>query len=132
MQSTPAIYSHLSRNKKWEMLSMFNLNFMSLVNQDNGAEMLRHILELSNLNGSDENTKLINAIFEVNYKKVIENIVVDGISSFCQGIEVKLIVNEKHFVGSSKHIFFSVIDQFINLYSTINSFTRLIVESHDT
>ena len=43
---------------------------------------------------------------------------------FCRGVEITLQLDEDKFTGGGLYLFASIIDRFLGLYATINSFTR--------
>ena len=45
----------------------------------------------------------------------------------CRGTDIDLTLDEKRFAGSGLFLFASVIEHFLGLYCSINSFTRLNV-----
>jgi type VI secretion system protein ImpG len=47
--------------------------------------------------------------------------------AFCQGVEVSLQLDEDKFTGSGLFLFASVLERFLALYGSVNSFTRLVV-----
>jgi type VI secretion system protein ImpG len=48
---------------------------------------------------------------------------------FCQGTEVSLLFDENFYVGSTPLLLGSVLNRFLPLYASINSFTELIIRS---
>ena len=48
---------------------------------------------------------------------------------FCQGTQVTLEFDEGAYVGSSAYVFASVLNHFFALYTSINSFTQLVIKS---
>ena len=49
---------------------------------------------------------------------------------FCRGVEVTLQLDEEKFTGGGLYLFASVLDRFLGLYATINSFTRTRVATN--
>jgi type VI secretion system protein ImpG len=50
-------------------------------------------------------------------------------ASFCRGVEVTLRFDEDRFTGSGIYLLASVLERFLALYSSINSFTQTVVTS---
>jgi len=48
--------------------------------------------------------------------------------SFARGTRVEMDLDEEQFVGGGVYLFASVIEQFLALYSSLNSFTQLAVK----
>ncbi len=49
--------------------------------------------------------------------------------TFARGTRVELELDEDQFVGGTAYLFASVIEQFLALYATLNSFTQLVATS---
>ena len=47
-------------------------------------------------------------------------------NGFCRGLEVTVQFDEEKFVGSGVFLFASVLEKFLGLYTSLNSFTQLI------
>ncbi|MGP1665833.1 MAG: type VI secretion system baseplate subunit TssF, partial [Rhodanobacter sp.] len=50
-------------------------------------------------------------------------------ASVARGTEIRLGIDEDHFVGHGIHAFASVLDHFFGLYVNANSFTQLVLLS---
>src|SRR5581483_2472796 len=50
-------------------------------------------------------------------------------NAVCLGREVELVFDESKYVGSSVFLFASVLERFLGLYASINSFTRLVART---
>ena len=56
----------------------------------------------------------------------------EGGGGFCRGTEVTLELDDVKFAGTGVFLFAAVIERFLGLYTTINSFTQLSVRTrHD-
>jgi type VI secretion system protein ImpG len=53
-------------------------------------------------------------------------------ATFVRGIEIRLTLDEDHFVGTSLGTFVRVLDVFFGLYVHINSFVQLVAVSRRT
>jgi type VI secretion system protein ImpG len=49
-----------------------------------------------------------------------------------RGVEVRLTIDEESFVGSGIYAFSQIVDRFLGLYVSANSFTRLVIVSRRT
>ena len=49
-----------------------------------------------------------------------------GWHGFCRGMEVTIEFDEEKYVGSGLFLFASVLEKFLGLYTTLNSFTQLV------
>jgi type VI secretion system protein ImpG len=49
--------------------------------------------------------------------------------SFSRGVQVTLTFDEEKYVGTGLYLFAAVLERFLGQYVSINSFTRLVVET---
>jgi type VI secretion system protein ImpG len=118
------------RSAQWRLISHLNLNYLSLVNNDGGTpEALQEILHLYNFNDSGVTRKQILGIVAVEAKKVIRKMGDRIGTGFVRGIETTLTFDEEQFVGSGMFLFASVLNRFLGLYSSVNSFNQLAVRT---
>ena len=52
-----------------------------------------------------------------------------GGGGFCRGTEVTLELDEEKFAGTGIFLFAAVLERFLGLYTTINSFTQLSIRT---
>lgn len=124
---TSSIVPQLGQNLHWKLLSHLCLNYRSLAS----AENLRALLELYNF---EENRD--RPAFMANQKKVtgIEEVttltldrLVDRV--IMRGREIRLNLRQDHFAGvGDLFLFGSVLDHFLGLYASLNTFTQLTVK----
>jgi type VI secretion system protein ImpG len=109
----------------WRLISHLSLNHLSLVENGN-AEALREILKLYDLVDSAETRSQIDGILGVKSRRVVGTIRTEGPLTFCRGTEVTIHFDEERFTGSGLFLFASVLEHFLGLYCTVNSFSKLI------
>jgi type VI secretion system protein ImpG len=109
----------------WRLLSHLTLNHLSLVDNELGAEALRETLRLYDFSGSPEKSALVEGILSVNSRRVAGRVGGHLVGGFCRGVEVTVNFDEKRFSGSSVFLFASVLERFLALHCSINSFTKL-------
>jgi type VI secretion system protein ImpG len=118
------------RSAQWRLISHLNLNYLSLVNSENGTpDALQEILHLYNFNDSAVTRKQILGIVEVETRKVIKKIGERVGAGFVRGLETTLTFDEEEFVGSGMFLFASLLNRFLGLYSSVNSFNQLVIRS---
>jgi type VI secretion system protein ImpG len=64
-------------------------------------------------------------------RQVVRRVGTDAWRGFCRGIEVTLTFDEDLYVGSSAFVFAAVLNHFFALYTSVNSFTQLVIKSQD-
>lgn len=117
------------RGVLWRLISHLALNHLSLAEDTGeGAAALREILALYDFADSPENQSMIQGIRGVRTRRVV------GRSrgprgGVCRGLEVTLQLDEERFVGSGMYLFASVLERFLGLYASINSFSKLVAIS---
>ena len=52
----------------------------------------------------------------------------DAWRGFCDGIEIKLLIDQSMYVGASALMLGSVLNRYFGLYAACNSFTELVME----
>lgn len=114
----------------WRMVSHLSLNHLSIADGADGAAALREILGLYNYLTSPDRAARIDAIGSVRHKRATTRIGVGAAAAFCRGIEVDLEVDQKRFGDNGLYLFGSVLERFLGLYCSINTFTRLVMTSH--
>ena len=50
-------------------------------------------------------------------------------SGFCRGLEVTIEFDEKNYVGTGVFLFACVLERFLGLYASINSFSQLVAKT---
>jgi type VI secretion system protein ImpG len=111
----------------WQLISHLSLNYLSLVEE--GRSALQQILKLYDFTDSPFAQKMIEGIIGLQSKPHFARVVSDSGISFARGIRVELELDEEQFVGGGVYLFASVIEHFLALYSSINSFTQLSVRT---
>jgi type VI secretion system protein ImpG len=111
----------------WKLVSHLSLNHLSLVNGEGGADALREILKLYDFADSDETRSMIDGVLRVQHRRVVGRVTSDAISGFCRGVETRIELDEQRFVGSGLFLFASILERFLALYCSVNSFSKLIV-----
>jgi type VI secretion system protein ImpG len=127
---TPAIRPSLTRGLHWHLISHLSLNHLSIVST--GKSALQEILRLYDFADGDKsltNQKEINGITNLASRQCVSRVISDTGVAFCRGLEVELEFDEEQYAGSGVLLFASVLERFLGLYSTINSFSRLTVRT---
>ena len=105
------------------LISHLSLNHLSLV--DNGRDALQQILRLYDFTDSPFAQKMIEGITDLKSRQHFAPIVAENGVTFARGTCVDLELDEEQFVGGGVYLFASVIEQFLALYASLNSFTQL-------
>ncbi|WP_323121987.1 type VI secretion system baseplate subunit TssF [Burkholderia alba] len=127
---TPSVRFDRGRSAHWRLISHLALNHVSLVNH--GLSALKEMLTLYDLRRTAVSIRHIDGIVGIEQKNAVQWLPGKPFATFVRGIEIRLTVDEEHFVGTSLASFVRVIDAFFGLYVHLNSFIQLIVVSKRT
>lgn len=118
------------RYAQWRLISHLNLNYLSLVDTgDEVPDALQEILHLYNFNDSSATRKQILGITSVKSKKAVRQVGGRVGTGFVRGLQTTITFDEQEFVGSGLYLFACVLDRFMALYASINSFNQLEIRS---
>jgi type VI secretion system protein ImpG len=124
VKPTDPVRPPLAGDTMWRLISHLTLNYVSLGN--GGPEALQELLKLYDFSGSSAVRQQIEGIVEVSSSRVVRRPATMGWHGFCRGIEVTIRFDEDKYVGSGVFLFASVLDKFLGLYASLNSFTQLV------
>jgi type VI secretion system protein ImpG len=110
----------------WRLISHLSLNHLSLVGGDKGADALREILKLYDFADSASTRAVIEGVIDVDSRRATSRVSHEGTSTVCRGVEVTVRFDTERFSGGGIYLFAAVLDRFLSLYCTINSFSRLV------
>ena len=129
---TNTIRPPLKRAGHWRLISHLALNHLSIVekNPGNTAEALREILQLYDFQDSSATRNQITGINSVTSRRVVRQTGSRIGTGFVRGIETTLHFDENQFAGGGVFLFATVLDRFLALYGSINSFTQLVAKTN--
>lgn len=117
---TPPIYPRFGSGSEWSFVSHMALNILSL----GDAAALRRILELYDFERRPENRRRIEALVQASTRS-IERLIGGAL---VRGTEITLDVDESRFDEEGELLLLGeVLHEFLTLYASTNSFTRLIL-----
>jgi type VI secretion system protein ImpG len=109
------------------MVSLFALKYMSLL--EAGSEGLQELLRLFNSGDSVVGERQIQGILNVKGSPCFSRVTTDHGIAFARGHRVEIDFDEEQFTGGGLFLFASVLERFLGLYASLNSFSQLIVRS---
>ena len=121
---TAPIRPPLGQAMQWRLISHLSLNYLSLVSE--GREALQEILRLYNFTDSAYAAKTIEGIVGLGSSRRFARVVSDEGIAFTRGTRVDLELDEDQFVGGGVYLFASVLEAFLGLYASMNSFSQLV------
>ena len=119
------------RAAQWRLISHLGLNHLSLVEnpRTHTPEALQEILMLYDFTGSSATRKQILGMTGIEARRVTRQMGQRVGSGFVRGMETTLEFNEEQYVGSGLYLFASVLERFLGLYASLNSFNQLVVKT---
>jgi type VI secretion system protein ImpG len=124
---TDAFRPPLRRGAHWRLISHLALNHLSLVENTGGSpEALREILMLYDFLDSAATRKQIYGIERVSGRRVVRQTGSRIGAGFVRGMETTIEFDENQYAGSGVFLFASVLERFLGLYTSVNSFNQLI------
>ncbi len=115
---------------QWRLISHLNLNYLSLVSGETiTPEALQEVLHLYNFNDSSVTRKQILGITGIESRNVVRKIGGRVGAGFVRGIETTLTFDEEQYVGSGMFLFACVLERFLGLYASINSFNQMVLKT---
>jgi type VI secretion system protein ImpG len=122
---SPPVYPRLGSGSEWRFISHMALNFVSAAE----AGALRAILGLYNVDDDPANRRRIEGIRSAVARPI--EALIDGTP--IRGTEVTLTIDEKHFDSKGDLLLFiDVLNEFLSLHSSINSYVRLLLRYHES
>jgi type VI secretion system protein ImpG len=117
------------RASLWHLVSHLSLNYLSLVSD--GREALQQILRLYDFTDSPVTQHMIEGITALKSGPHFARLVSENGISFARGTRVEIEFDAEQFVGGGVYLFASVIEQFLALYASLNTFTQLTARVRD-
>ena len=111
----------------WRLVSHLSLNYLSLGGGNDSLHSFREILGLYCYSDAPAIRQQLQGIRAMEQRKVVRRFGDAAWKGFCRGTEVSLTLDESFYVGSSAFLLASVLRHFLGLYSSINSFTQLVI-----
>jgi type VI secretion system protein ImpG len=129
---TPPLRPPLGRGSHWRLLAHLNLNHLSLTDAEEGCHALQEILSVYDFADPKNapqltaiNKQVIEGIQSVTSRPVVRRTGCPTASGFARGVAIRVELDRQKYVGVGTYLFASVLERFLALYASINSFTQL-------
>jgi type VI secretion system protein ImpG len=121
---TQALRPPLREQRFWRLVSHLSLGHLSVAGGADGAIALREVLRLYDLRDSAETRAAIEALTAVTSAPGSARAPGGRGGAFCRGLDVTLEFDPNVWQTSGLYLLASVLDRFLALHATINSFVR--------
>jgi type VI secretion system protein ImpG len=122
VKPTSVVQPPLGKSQLWRLVSQLSLNYLSLV--EGGLDALQEILRLHDFGGGVGSPQ-IRGVVGVRSGPAYARVLSEHGLSFARGRRVELDLDEDQFTGGGVYLFASVLERFLALYASLNSFTVL-------
>ena len=124
---TDALQPPTGKSLLWRLVSKLSLNYLSLVSE--GVDAFREILRLHNFSGALSAEKQIDGILNIRGEPHFARLTSDYGVTFARGTRVEIELDEEQVAGTGAYTFATVLDVFLGLYTSVNSFSQLVVRT---
>jgi type VI secretion system protein ImpG len=124
---TATLRRKLGERTAWRLVSQISLGHLSVVGGGEGAAALHEVLRLYDLRDSAETRAAIASLLEVSAAPGAARLPAGprGLGgSFCRGLDVTLTFDQRGWQTGGLYVLASVLDRFLALHATVNSFVR--------
>jgi type VI secretion system protein ImpG len=110
----------------WRLVSHLSLGHLAITGGADGANALKEVLRLYDLRDTAETHIAIEAITSISARPGTAR-APGRLGAFCRGLDVTLEFDPRTWQGTGLYLLASVLEHFLALHGTINSFTRTTV-----
>jgi type VI secretion system protein ImpG len=130
---TATLRPPLRRHAHWRLISHLVLNHLSLADGEEGRRALQEYLALYDFSDPQSEPQLAavtqqvrDGVVNVKGRRVVEFVGGDAGGGYARGVEVTIELDEEKYVGVGTYLFASILERFVALYASVNSFTKLV------
>jgi type VI secretion system protein ImpG len=114
----------------WRLISLLTLNYQSLVSGATGRRQLQDMLRLFASDSAREQDQ-IRGVQAIQARSVTAHVGTVAWRGYCRGTEVTVEFDADAFAGGSPLLMGAVLARFFAMYTSVNSFVRLVVRRGD-
>jgi type VI secretion system protein ImpG len=124
---SPTLRAPLREQGFWRLVSHLSLGHLSVVGGEAGAKALKEMLRLYDFRDSAETRAAIEALGSVTGTPGLSRVPGARFGAFCRGLDVTLEFDPRAWQMGGLYVLASVLDRFLALHATVNSFVRTSV-----
>jgi type VI secretion system protein ImpG len=119
------------KGAQWRLISHLALNYLSLLESEGKQEpeAFQEMLRLYDFADSSVTRRQVAGVVGIRAKRVFRSVGSMLTGAVVRGLEITLDFDEQQYVGTGVFLFASVLERFLALYTSINSFTELVATS---
>lgn len=121
---TRTLRAPLREQHNWRLVSHLSIGQLSIVGGAEAAEAMREVLRLYDLRDTCDTRAAIAGLVDVRSRDATARVPGARTGSFCRGIDVSLEFDPAAWNSSGLFLLASVLDRFLALHATVNSFVR--------
>jgi type VI secretion system protein ImpG len=135
---TSPMRAPVGEGSRWRIVSHLALNYLSL-SEDAGQgaasgegralDALREILKLYDFVDSPVTRQRIAGLVGMRSRKIVRRVGAGDGSGFARGTQVELEFDADQYTGTGVFLFGSVLEAFLGLYGSLNSFTQVVART---
>jgi type VI secretion system protein ImpG len=136
---TPTLRPPARRGAQWKLISHLSLNHLSLTDPVEGKAALQEILRLYDFSDPNAvrqlhavNQQIIDGVTAVSSRPVVDRVGGPTSGGFARGLEVTVEFDEQKYVGAGLYLFACVLERFLGLYVSVNSFCRFVARTRQS
>ena len=130
----------MAGRNRWRLVSHLSLNYLSILGsgaadssapeegEGNAVDALREILRLYDFRDSAVTRQRIAGLVGLRTRRVVRRVGSGLSAGFARGLEVELEFDPTQYTGAGVFLFASVLERFLGLYTTVNSFTQTVAK----
>lgn len=120
----------LEKGTYWRLISHLSLGHVSLFDSNEGSSAIREILGLYDFIGKGDSQQRIDSIRSVTASPGVARCQnPSGGSTLCRGLDIEVTIDEERLSSGGAYLLGAVLERFLSLYASINSFTRTSLRS---
>lgn len=122
---TATVRPPMGKSVLWRLVSHLSLNYLSLVAE--GKDALQEILRLYDVGRTAWAQNVIEGILDIRTRPHVARLVSEQGISLARGLRVEMELDEERFTGTGAFLFGAVLEQFLGMAASLNSFTQLSI-----
>ncbi len=124
---TKSVQPALGSSMLWRMISSLSLNYLSIA--DGTPDALQELLRLHNMSDDLGAERQIDGLMKVSSEPSFARVESPHGVVFARGRRIELEFDEQQFPGGGMFLMATVLERFLALYASMNSFTQVAVRS---